>query len=166
MRKCQNKTCEGPMDHKRLGAKFCSKRCGWAESSRKNYEKKEEFRKQWRKDNPDKVASYKKKNKSQFGGAYQAKRRAVKKCSYHHLEDLKSIYSLCEKINRATSSNLQVDHIEPLNGVDISGLEVRHNLQLLDGTLNLKKSNRRDFITPIESLRNYAPTKTYSTDAP
>jgi len=164
MKICQNSKCDLDISHRRSNAKFCSRRCGKLEECRRNYARRRITIDRWNAENPEKLAASKRKNKKAYGKAYQAKRRAVKKSAYYNLEDLKGISSLCRKLNTLTKSNLQIDHIEPLNGENISGLEVGHNLQLLDGTINLKKSNHRDFITPIESLRNYAPTKAYSTN--
>lgn len=157
MKICLNKDCKSEFKGKRKNARFCSVKCMDKVAAQRN----RDVRKRWQLDNPEKMASYKKKNKKKFGSAYQARRRANQKSAYTHMEDLKSMYTICRKINTLTGSNLQVDHIEPTNGKDISGMCVRFNLQLLDGPMNLKKSNRRDYMTPMDKLRNAKPHSRY-----
>lgn len=78
---------------------------------------------------------------SHIRAAYQAKRRAIKKqatpvwLNSEHKKEMIAIYNIARK------EKLHVDHIVPLNGKYVSGLHVPWNLQLLDKTLNIKKSN-------------------------
>jgi hypothetical protein len=81
-----------------------------------------------------------------------AKRRAGRASATTNHEDNSGMYSLARKLNELTGSNLQVDHIEPLVHPDICGLHNGHNFQLLSSTLNTKKSNRRDYQTPMDKL--------------
>ena len=134
----------------------------------------------WRKENADKVredkakdylnnidkyktraVQWKRENRYK-ATASNAKRRAGRASPTTNHDDARGMYKLSRKLNELTGGDLQVDHIEPLVHSDICGLHTGVNLQLLASKVNATKGNRRDFITPIESLRNYAPTKTYS----
>ena len=154
MTKCNNHTCGVSLEHKRAGAKYCSRSCKDTESSRRNYEQKETRRVEWRKDNPDKVAAYEKKNKDEFGAAYRSSRRIAEYSATTDLEALKGMSALAKRLNTLTSSNLHVDHIEPLKHDQVCGLNSAHNLQLLNAEHNLRKSNKRDYQTPIDRLLN------------
>ena len=161
MTKCNNHTCGVSLEHKRAGAKYCTRACKDTESSRRNYEQKETRRVEWRKENPDKVAAYKKKTKSNFGRAYQASRRIADGSPTTDLEALKGMSALAKRLNTLTSSNLHLDHIEPLTHDEICGLNTAHNLQLLNAGHNLRKSNKRDYQTPIDRLINAKPHSSY-----
>ena len=152
MRVCKNHTCGVDISHKKSHAQYCSRSCKDVESSRRNYEQKEARRKEWRKENPDKVASYKKKTKSNFGAAYAAKRRVSKHTATHDAAAIKGLSSLAFRLNTLTGSKLQVDHIEPVVHKEVCGLNSAANLQLLDAKINNTKSNRRDYQTPLEKL--------------
>ena len=156
-RTCNNNTCGVDISHKRAGARYCSRSCKDTEASRRNYAQKEAKRVEWRTENPDKVAAYKKKNKSNFGRAYAAKRRVSNASLTYDLDALKGMSSLAKRINALTASNLHLDHIEPLTNDEICGLNSSHNLQLLDSTINIKKSNKRDYRTPLEELITHDP---------
>lgn len=154
-RECQNKSCGVDISHKRINAKYCSRSCKDIEASRRNYPQKEQARKQWRIENPEKVKAYKKANKSNYGAAYAAKRRLSMGSPTCDLEALKAMSLVADKINKLTKSDLQLDHIEPLNHPDICGLNTPHNLQLLSSNINRAKSNRRNYKTPLETYTNY-----------
>lgn len=81
---------------------------------------------QWKRDNWD---TYK---------AYLAARKARVKLATPPWVDLAAI----EKIYRECPKGFHVDHIEPINGADRSGLHVPWNLQYLPALDNLKKSNK------------------------
>ena len=152
--KCNNHTCGVSLEHKRAGAKYCSRSCKDVEAGRRNYEQKEARRVEWRKENPEKVAAYKKKTKANFGRAYNAKRRIADGSPTTDLEALKGMSALAKRLNDLTASNLHLDHIDPLTHDEICGLNTAHNIQLLSSTINLRKSNKRDYQTPMDRLLN------------
>ena len=159
MRVCKNHTCGIDISHKKSHAQYCSRSCKEVEASRRNYEKKEARRKQWRLENPDKVQEYKKKTKSRFGAAYSAKRRISVNTATHDKEALKAMSALACRLNNLTNSELQVDHIEPIVHSEVCGLNSAANIQLLSGPINRAKSNRRDYLTPLEKIYdNKTPT--------
>ena len=162
-RTCNNETCGVDISHKKSQAQYCSRSCKDLAASRRNYAQKEARRVEWRKENPDKVSAYKKKTKAIFGRAYAAKRRASKASVTCDLEALKAMSALAKSLNALTASNLHLDHIEPLVNEEVCGLNSANNLQLLDSTLNIKKSNRRDYRTPIEKLAAHDPKWTSPT---
>jgi 5-methylcytosine-specific restriction endonuclease McrA len=47
-------------------------------------------------------------------------------------------------LNKSTGVQWHVDHIIPLQGKNVSGLHVPENLQVIQGSLNIKKGNRFD----------------------
>lgn len=152
MRVCENYLCKADISHKKSHAQFCSRSCKDVQAGRRNYEQRETYREQWRKENPDKVALYKKKTKSRFGAAYSAKRRLSSASPTTDLNCLKGLSALALKINNLTNSQLQVDHIEPLINKEVCGLNTPHNLQLLSSGINRAKSNRRGYATPLEKI--------------
>lgn len=110
-----------------------------------NKEKRNEYGKEWRKNNPDKARNsylnWKKENKDRVN-ANNAQRRAAKlqACpkwlSHKQKEEIISLYK------NAQILNMHVDHIIPLRGENVSGLHVPWNLQLLPSSENCRKSNK------------------------
>jgi len=160
-RTCNNHTCGVDISHKKSHAQYCTRSCKNVESSRRNYVQNEAWRVEWRKENPEKVAAYKKKNKDNFGRAYRAKRRIADGSPTTDLEALKGMSALAKRLNTLTASNLHLDHIEPLTHDEICGLNTAHNLQLLASSTNIRKSNKRDYQTPMDKLRNAKANSSY-----
>jgi|Wag4MinimDraft_6_1082665.scaffolds.fasta_scaffold34095_2 hypothetical protein len=74
-----------------------------------------------------------------------AKRRAKKLQAsppWANKEHIDSIYYLAS-INRKAGYDVQVDHIVPLQSKLVCGLHCESNLQLLQGSDNMTKGNRR-----------------------
>lgn len=59
--------------------------------------------------------------------------------------DIINIYKYCESIMNFSGVPHSVDHIVPLNGINVSGLHVPWNLQVTTSTYNIKKGNKCDF---------------------
>lgn len=57
---------------------------------------------------------------------------------------IKCIFEQCIATTKATGQAHEVDHIVPLNGVNVSGLNVHWNLQIIPATMNRAKSNTFD----------------------
>lgn len=88
--------------------------------------------KQWKLDNPDRVA------------ATVNKRRVAKKQAtpswYNHNEVI-AIYAECQRITQETGIEHEVDHIIPLTNELVCGLHCTDNLQIITKEENMKKSN-------------------------
>jgi hypothetical protein len=109
------------------------------------------YEKQWNKDNPDKVrakdAKWRKNNPAKRA-AKQMRRQANKfKATPSWLtkeqhEQILEFYALAKELQWLSEEPLEVDHIIPLQGENVSGLHVPWNLQILPKSLNIKKGNR------------------------
>lgn len=118
----------------------------------------------WHKNNPDrklmldrsyrKTSQYKeaqntylsqwRRNNKATVNAIQAARRAVKKQAvppWYEREQIKLLYDKTAKLSKTLNVPLHVDHIIPLVNDTVCGLHCWHNLQVLDKTLNLHKTN-------------------------
>lgn len=78
----------------------------------------------------------------------QAKRRAAKLqrtpkwLTKEQLTQIEEFYSLAKEIQWLSEDSLEVDHIVPLQGEEVSGLHVPWNLQILPESINIRKSNK------------------------
>lgn len=91
-----------------------------------NLDKCKKLSRKWKKNNPERHASN------------EAKRRAAKLQRtplWSNLDKIRNIYINCPK-------GMEVDHIIPLQGKNISGLHVPENLQYLTKSENSSKSNK------------------------
>lgn len=81
-------------------------------------------------------------NISRVGSAFYSRiyRKAVKQATPAWLSDSQITY-IINLYDQASKENLEVDHIIPLNGDGVCGLNVPWNLQLLTPEENRKKSN-------------------------
>jgi 5-methylcytosine-specific restriction endonuclease McrA len=104
-----------------------------------NLEKHNAYNRKWFAANPDKRA------------ALEAKRRSAQLqrtppwLTAEHLTQIADFYTMAKMFQMYTGETYHVDHIEPLQGDNVSGLHVPWNLQILHYKENLQKSNK----TPI-----------------
>ena len=98
--------------------------------------------KAWHKANPEYrknyMSTWQKNNKGKTCANSSKYRAAMlnRTPSWANMEDIKAVYEACPE-------GLHVDHIEPLQGKDVSGLHVAWNLQYLTPYDNISKGNRR-----------------------
>lgn len=57
-------------------------------------------------------------------------------------QEVKWFYDTAKELSWLSNEKLEVDHIIPLKGKNVSGLHAPWNLQILSKNLNAKKSNR------------------------
>lgn len=57
-------------------------------------------------------------------------------------KEIKRVYEECFDLTVRTGVKHEVDHIVPLNGLNVSGLHVHWNLQVISATDNRSKSNK------------------------
>ena len=77
--------------------------------------------------------------------ACQAKRRTCKinaTPDWANLEKIEVLYEKCIWLGSLTGLRYHVDHITPLQGDNVCGLHVWENLQILEASLNISKSNK------------------------
>lgn len=121
-----------------------------------NKEKYNDISKQWRKENPERMAEHYEKyrqsekgkknrrldNKKRYDSGYRKawnfiRRRGIE-MSTPYWVDKKSLVEFFKK----RPVGFHVDHIVPLRGKNVSGLNVPWNLQYLPASENLRKSNK------------------------
>lgn len=101
-----------------------------------NLEKIYVYRKQWGKNNRGKTRSYNAKRHSQ-------KLKATPKwLTKEHFKQIEEIYIKAVKLTEETGIKYEVDHIIPLQGINVCGLHVPWNLQIITSTENRSKRNK------------------------
>lgn len=93
---------------------------------------KTEGRKEYRKNNPEKSAKY-----SRF---YLWQRHQATP-HWYETDLIKQIYLKRNELSKLWDVDLHIDHIVPLQAENVCGLHCWDNLQILEASLNLSKSN-------------------------
>lgn len=133
-----------------------------------NKESRANYNKEWRDSNKDhikaKSKTYYAENKSHINQyvkgwreankavvrAYGAARRAVRKqavpswLTEKQMREIDDFYVLARDCEAVSGQAYHVDHIVPLKGVNVCGLHVPWNLQVLPADINLSKHNNYD----------------------
>jgi hypothetical protein len=73
---------------------------------------------------------------------HAAKQKRTIKLTAEQRGQIREIYAECRQRNQNNPRAWHVDHIVPMNGKTVSGLHVPWNLQILPGSVNVRKSNR------------------------
>jgi 5-methylcytosine-specific restriction endonuclease McrA len=90
------------------------------------------------------VAAWKRGNAGAVN-AHNAKRHAAKMKrtpEWAELHQIRALYECAARLTKCTGIDWHVDHVLPLQGVEVSGLHVRGNLQVITAAQNLAKNNR------------------------
>ena len=110
------------------------------ERERASYEKTRDARlsraKRWREVNQHRVNFYASKRRSALA------KRSPPWLTEDHYYEMRTYFWLADLMRVATGEAHHVDHIVPLQGKTVSGLNVPWNLQVLPAIENLKKNNR------------------------
>ena len=139
------KVCVSTRKSQYLSTKNYNKKKYWADP-----ESNKERKKQWAKDNPEKVNSYKRdyRKKEPLKHLYwdtlkwvSRKQRVPVWLSEEQKKEIEYFYWLAKDLQRVSGEKYQVDHIVPLKGKTVCGLHVPWNLQVLPSDINNKKSN-------------------------
>jgi hypothetical protein len=118
----------------------------------KNRDREIALSKVWVKSNPYLCnLKAKRHRESTSGRVYYNSRNAAQRASKlnatppwltsEHLEQIKSIYAHAQECGVLTGDTYHVDHIIPLKGVNVCGLHVPWNLQVLPSDINVAKGN-------------------------
>ena len=101
-----------------------------------NSEKKNVATAAWAKNNPDKHNA--------LGAKYRAAKlqRTPPWLTKEHWDDIRYVFSVAKELEKFSEESLEIDHIIPLQGGNVSGLHVPWNLQILTSSENASKGNK------------------------
>lgn len=116
-------------------------------SNRKYQERNKEKIKASRKVDKEAVKAWKKANRHKLT-ALQVKResaklqRTPKWLTINHFQQIEIFYKQAYELTKQLGVQMDVDHIVPLQGKNVSGLHVPWNLQVIPHAQNMSKGNR------------------------
>ena len=119
--------------------------------AQKNRDATNKRNREWKKANPERAAEVSRKTRLKNKArvlANKAKYRASKRnktpiwVDKEHLWLIKQAYELAILRTKQFGFIWHVDHIIPLNGVNVSGLHVIENIQVIPAAENLLKNNK------------------------
>lgn len=91
---------------------------------------------EWRERNPD-------KNREKAARYYASKRlRTPRWLTAEQRSEIRNIHKLARELSWLSDGGLHVDHVFPLKGEIVSGLNVPWNLQIVPATENISRGNR------------------------
>lgn len=117
----------------------------------RNREKLRANRDKWKQNNPDLHKKAQQEWTRNNAGSVNAntkhyklrkKQRCPKWLTDEQREQIKEFYIIAKELRWLSDEPLEVDHIVPLNGRDVSGLHVPWNLQILTKSENARKRNK------------------------
>ncbi len=100
----------------------------------KNQEKMQSCRKNWDKNNPEKLRQKTRK--------YQASKKCAAP-SWAKVEKMQEFYLMAEKLTKETGTPHEVDHLVPLVSDFVCGLHCEFNLSVIPRNINRSKGNLR-----------------------
>lgn len=146
--------CKSTKDGLQYSCKICVRKSALKFSKKWKLENLDKFKlskKNWQSNNPEKSARYNSKWKKENSGkwnAIAARYRAAKLnatpqwLTEDQFKEIEEFYIIAEELSWLSESPLEVDHIVPLQGKDLSGLHVPWNLQVIPKSQNCSKGNR------------------------
>lgn len=146
--------CSVDINHLHVNSRYCSQACKrkTGRAAERNHPDYKERRKittdKYVSNNPEKrkesSSKYRENNLSYYA-AKRAQRRAAqleRTPAWVTHSDMEGMYTLARKLTELTGVQMEVDHIIPLQGVEVSGLHTPCNLQILPMSANRRKGNR------------------------
>jgi len=94
--------------------------------------------KEWHRENPERSSYHKAKHHYRKGEA------TPPWLTEEQLDLMSDMHTLCRQIEKFMPDKYHVDHIVPLQGKNVCGLNVPWNLQILEASCNIRKGNRYD----------------------
>ena len=137
-----NVTCKKQAEHKRRFSDADKReqiRVRAKEWREKNTEQARDNVSKWHKENPEKSSSYKAKYR------YSRMNATPAWVTKEQLKDMAKLHEFCRELEQLIPEKYHVDHIIPLQGKNICGLNVPWNLQILEAKANIRKGNKEGF---------------------
>ncbi len=141
-----------PCIHGHVSERYICRVCCWCGEIKAAINRQKASRKkymtQWRAENRDKCRNY----SSAWDSRHSVKKLAATKAyknrklnrtpPWANLKKIECIYQLAAWASKFTDEPLDVDHIMPMHGKNISGLHTHNNLQILKRSENRSKGNQ------------------------